>query len=138
MTGPSTDRLTSGPSKRAKSQRALDLVHGRKGGRSLPRESDYEQAVRLEAAIAQGVVVRVRCRCTRWLITARHVGDLCRACDAPMLAHRVVDSSSPVVIGRDDWTYADHALGLCVAGDGPCRSVDPAGMLRHPNCGVEA
>ncbi len=38
---------------------------------------------------------------------------------------------------RDDWTYADHALGECVAGDGPCRSVDPEGRLRHPNCGVE-
>lgn len=37
---------------------------------------------------------------------------------------------------RDEWDYADHAIGECVAGDGPCRSIDPEGRVRHPGCEV--
>lgn len=38
---------------------------------------------------------------------------------------------------RDDWTYAEHgapAFGPCSACGELCRSIDPQGRLRHPNC----
>ena len=37
---------------------------------------------------------------------------------------------------RDEWTYFAGAVGECVAGDGPARSVDPEGRVRHPTCEV--
>ena len=37
---------------------------------------------------------------------------------------------------RDEWTYHAGAIGECVAGDGPARSTDPEGRVRHPTCEV--
>jgi hypothetical protein len=37
---------------------------------------------------------------------------------------------------RDEWTYADKAIGACEACGEPCRSTDPEGRLRHPTCGA--
>lgn len=39
---------------------------------------------------------------------------------------------------RDDWEYFTGAIGECVAGDGPARSIDPEGRVRHPTCEVLA
>lgn len=35
---------------------------------------------------------------------------------------------------RDEWTYAGQAIGACSVCDEPCRSTDPEGRRRHPNC----
>lgn len=77
-----------GPSKRAKSASALDLIYGRQGGRRLPPKSDFEQAADFAHAIADGKVVVASCDCTRWWLARRDVGQRCRACDSPMLAER--------------------------------------------------
>ncbi len=39
---------------------------------------------------------------------------------------------------RDDWTYFGHAIGPCTVCGEPCRSTDPDGRMRHPNCVVDA
>lgn len=74
------------PSKRAKSQAALDLVHGRKGGRNAHQLTDFEAAEALKAAVASGTVVRARCMCTWWWIARRDRGKACLACRLPMVA----------------------------------------------------
>lgn len=77
-----------GLSKRARSQKALDLVHGHRGGRSLPRLSDFAQDQALQAEIAKGTVVRANCTCTSWLLARCDVGKACRACGDLMVAER--------------------------------------------------
>lgn len=58
-------------------------------------------------------------------------------------ARRALDAGPPAehpagcrcsVWCRDEWTYADHAIGLCGSCGEPCRSTDPEGRLRHPTC----
>jgi hypothetical protein len=38
------------------------------------------------------------------------------------------------------WEYFGHAIGRCEACHEPCRSTDPAGLVRHPQseCGAAA
>jgi hypothetical protein len=124
------------PSKRAKSQRALDLIHGRRGGRSLPRQSDYDQALAVTVAETQGDIVRATCGCTRWLVARRDVGTRCRACDQPMLARLVILDDPPSIEQRDEagWIHLGQAIGACVVCDQPCRSWDPDDRPRHPTC----
>ncbi len=81
-----TDIVTPGPSKRAKSQAARDLVYGRGGGRNLPLQSDYEQHVAFMADVDRGLIVRVVCFCTWWWLVRKDVGTRCRHCDEPMVA----------------------------------------------------
>lgn len=35
---------------------------------------------------------------------------------------------------RDEWVFARHAIGPCCVCGEPCRSTDPEGRMRHPNC----
>lgn len=37
---------------------------------------------------------------------------------------------------RDEWVYAGQPIGACSVCGEPCRSTDPEGRRRHPNCGV--
>ena len=76
------------PSKRARSARALDLVHGRGGGRRLPRLSDYEQDLAFKAAAAEGRIVRAHCLCESWWLAPCDVGSTCGACGTPMEKER--------------------------------------------------
>jgi hypothetical protein len=39
---------------------------------------------------------------------------------------------------RNAWEYFDHAIGPCAVCGEPCRSYDEDGVMRHPNCPVEA
>ena len=63
---------------------ALDIVYGRQGGRRLQPQTDREQFVSLQLAIADGRVVRAECLCSYWWLAACDVGKPCDHCGEPM------------------------------------------------------
>lgn len=59
---------------------ALDIVHGRQGGRRLPTLSAGGQALVFAAAIGSGQVVYAECLCSYWWLAPVTLGQLCDAC----------------------------------------------------------
>lgn len=60
--------------------------YGQRGGVWKPAMTPAEQAAAFAAAIDAGQVVRARCACTRWWLAPSMVGELCPACEWPMVA----------------------------------------------------
>lgn len=63
---------------------ATDVRYGRRGGRTLAKQTQAEQEAAWQAAIAEGRIVRASCDCTLWWLIPRQLGDTCLACGGPM------------------------------------------------------
>lgn len=59
---------------------ALDIVHGRQGGRRLPALSGKAERLVFAQAMADGQVVYAECLCSYWWLAPVTLGEPCDAC----------------------------------------------------------